>query len=79
MFYMSSQFNHFFNIHPFAKVTGFVGGKTGRTPEAGDTMLTILNINNKPIAFIVLGSAYEKRKSDTDVLISRYQDEFDRN
>ncbi len=65
--------HEFKNIHPFVKDSRFIGGKTGRTPEAGDTMLTILSIHEQPIAFIVLGSAYEKRKADTDILISNYE------
>lgn len=65
-------YHKFTNIHPFANDKRFLGGKTGRTPEAGDTMLTILKIDNEPIAFIVLGGAYDKRKSDTDMLIEKF-------
>lgn len=70
------DFHRFTNIHPFARITGFVGGKTGRTTEAGETMLTILNMDNRPIAFIVLGSHFDKRKSDTDLLIAEYEKKY---
>jgi D-alanyl-D-alanine carboxypeptidase len=65
-------FHEIASTHPFVGDSRFLGGKTGRTPEAGDTMLTILNINNQPIAFIVLGGAYDKRKADTEKLISKF-------
>jgi D-alanyl-D-alanine carboxypeptidase len=56
------------STHPFVNDPNFLGGKTGRTPQAGDTMLTILNIKDSPIAFVVLGS--KDRKKDTLYLIS---------
>ena len=55
------------STHPFVNNPNFLGGKTGRTPQAGETMLTILNIKNTPIAFIVLGST--NRNKDTLYLI----------
>jgi len=62
----------FFSIHPFVKDPRFLGGKTGRTPEAGETMLTILNIDDHPIAFIVMHSSYGAREGDTNLLIDKY-------
>jgi D-alanyl-D-alanine carboxypeptidase len=59
----------FASIHPFVRDPRFIGGKTGRTPEAGETMLTIMNINDQLIAFIVLGSQIDHRASDTKILI----------
>lgn len=59
----------FKSTHPFVMDARFVGGKTGRTPEAGETMLTILNIDGQPIAFVVMGSAYGMREGDTKFLI----------
>jgi D-alanyl-D-alanine endopeptidase (penicillin-binding protein 7) len=61
------------STHPFIYDRRFLGGKTGRTPEAGETMLTILNINDQPIAFIVLGSHIGTREWDTRQLIERYE------
>jgi D-alanyl-D-alanine endopeptidase (penicillin-binding protein 7) len=60
--------HQFTNIHPFVNDPDFLGGKTGHTPEAGDTMLTIMNINGQPIAIVVLAS--DGRAEDTRVLIS---------
>lgn len=59
------------SIHPFVKDPRFLGGKTGRTFQAGETMLTILDIDGHPIAFIVLGSAFGHRAADTKLLIER--------
>ncbi|TAK94145.1 D-alanyl-D-alanine carboxypeptidase [Patescibacteria group bacterium] len=61
--------HEFLSTHPFVSDPRFVGGKTGRTPEAGETMLTILNINGTPVAFIVLGSV--SREGDTRKLIAK--------
>ncbi len=57
------------STHPFVNEPNFLGGKTGKTPQARDTMLTILSINNIPVAFIVLGS--EDRKKDTLYLVEQ--------
>jgi D-alanyl-D-alanine carboxypeptidase len=65
------QTHNFSSTHPFVRDERFIGGKTGRTPQAGDTMLTILNIDNKPISFIVLGSKYDNRANDTRLLIEK--------
>lgn len=61
------EYHEINSTHPFVNDKNFLGGKTGRTPQAGDTMLTILKIKDKPIAFIVLGST--NRKTDTQYLI----------
>ena len=57
------------NIHPFASDPRFLGGKTGHTNAALYTMLTILKIQNQPIAFIVLRS--QDRTKDTALLVDR--------
>ncbi len=61
----------FTNIHPFVNDSRFLGGKTGHTDQAGDTMLTILQIGNRKMVFIVLGSGNGERASDTRMLIDR--------
>lgn len=63
----------FASIHPFVDDPRFIGGKTGRTVSAGETMLTVLNINNHPISFIVLGSDLGARERDTRLLIDKVQ------
>jgi len=60
----------FANIHPFVDDLRFLGGKTGHTDEALDTMLTIMQIDGHPIAIIVLHS-YNRRALDTSLLIDR--------
>lgn len=59
------------STHPFISDPRFLGGKTGRTHEAGETMLTILKINGRPTAFIVLGSGLGRRAEDTNLLIDK--------
>mgnify|MGYP001558295580 FL=1 len=61
--------HNFTNIHPFIDDARFIGGKTGRTKEAGETMLTILRINGQAIAFIIMGSENGAREGDTRILI----------
>lgn len=61
------------SIHPFVSDPRFVGGKTGRTPQAGETMLTILNLDNKNLAFIILGAEVGHREGDTKMLIEKYK------
>jgi len=58
------------NIHPFVNDPRFLGGKTGYTPLALDTMLTIVKLGDRPIAIIVLRSPYERAR-DTRLLIDK--------
>ncbi len=58
------------SIHPFVNDPRFLGGKTGHTEYALDTMLTIMNIDDHPIAIIVLHSPY-RREEDTKILITK--------
>ena len=67
----SHGYHEIVSTHPFISYPGYLGGKTGRTPQAKDTMLSILEINGQPIAIIVLGS--ENRKADSDYLIKETQ------
>lgn len=61
----------FNNIHPFVNHPDFIGGKTGHTKQAKDTLLTMISIEQKPIAIIVLSS--DNRKKDTQYLIEKTQ------
>ena len=61
------------NINPFVKDINFLGGKTGRTDTAKETMLTIFKVPNyagskssKKIVIIVLGT--DNRIRDTSLL-----------
>ena len=64
--YSLNNFNH------FSGVEGFLGGKTGFTEEAGQTMLTVFEIpvgeQKATIAIIVLDS--KNRKSDVEKLLA---------
>ena len=62
-------YHSLFNIHPFVRDPNFLGGKTGHTDEAKDTMLTIIKIGDQPVAVIVLSS--DNRKADTAYLIGQ--------
>ena len=53
------------SIHPFVSDPRFLGGKTGHTPAALDTMLTIMNIAGHPIAIIVLRSDGERARDSS--------------
>ncbi|MEI6397065.1 MAG: serine hydrolase [Candidatus Taylorbacteria bacterium] len=67
----------FMSTHPFINDPRFVGGKTGRTSAAGETMLTILNIEGRPVVFIILGSDIGVREHDTKLLIEAYAAHLD--
>ena len=62
----------FININPFAGQADYIGGKTGRTDTAGETMLSIFDYKFKgvdyPIVVIVLHSDILERQSDTELL-----------
>jgi D-alanyl-D-alanine carboxypeptidase len=60
------------STHPFVYDSRFVGGKTGRTPQAGETMLTLLKIDGHVIAFVILKSKYGYRALDTKYLVENY-------
>ena len=61
----------FSSIHPFVNDPNFLGGKTGHTTAAGDTMLTMININGQPIAIVILGADSGSRESDTRLLMAK--------
>ncbi len=59
----------FFSTNAYVYNSDFIGGKTGRSNAAGETMLTMLNIHDKKVAIIVLGSEPGRREQDTRKLI----------
>jgi D-alanyl-D-alanine carboxypeptidase len=68
----------FVNINPFVDNPAFVGGKTGRTNAAGETMLSIFNYQapsgqNDPIVVIVLHSDFGTREADTKKLLAEVE------
>lgn len=65
--------HNFDSIHPFVLDPNFIGGKTGRTPEAGETMLTIMKVKNRVVAVVVLGSMMGGREGDTRLLLNKVE------
>src|SRR3989344_2115812 len=57
----------FTNINEFAGQKGFMGGKTGTTPEAGENLLSVFNIAWEAKTVIVLGD--EDRYAETQKII----------
>ena len=74
----------FVNINPFAGDPAFLGGKTGRTYAAGETMLSIFNFQtvvggqekSYPIVVIVLHSDFGTRQVDTEKLLTEVENEI---
>lgn len=65
--------HHFKNINPYVHYSGFIGGKTGRTNEAKESMVSLFKemeeINNQPLAIIVLRSDFGEREKDTEKIL----------
>lgn len=69
-------YHHFFSINPFVFYQPFIGGKTGRTDEALESMVTMLKINvastTYSISIIVLRSQYGERGADTEKILELF-------
>jgi D-alanyl-D-alanine carboxypeptidase len=69
-------FHHFVSINPFTYYAPFIGGKTGRTDEAKESMVTLVNLKinfqNYPIAIIVLRSQFGEREVDTEKILDLF-------
>lgn len=64
-------------IDPFVLDPHFLGGKTGRTIEAKESMISMFNYSDKPeilspIAIIVLRSDFSAREIDTSILFQKF-------
>lgn len=68
--------HHFVNINPYANSEDFLGGKTGRTNEAKEAMVTIFNRDvggiTYPIVVIVLRSELGEREVNTGKLLDQF-------
>ena len=53
----------FKNVHNFYQIPEFIGGKSGYLPEARQTSASLFNLNEEPIAIILLYS--KNRQADT--------------
>lgn len=72
----SSRSTHVFHtINPFVGDPNFIGGKTGRTDEARESMISIFSyaLGNRtyPIAIIVLRSDFSTREVDSSILFEQ--------
>lgn len=72
--------HHFISINPFTPYEPFIGGKTGRTQEAKESMVSLFNysVNSKqfststiPIAVIILRSDFGEREMDTERILEK--------
>lgn len=76
--YQGGDFGGLVNFNEIEDVTGFVGGKVGETTAAGQTSVSLheLDINGttRVVAFIVLGS--EARTADVQTLVSFIEEQF---
>jgi D-alanyl-D-alanine carboxypeptidase len=68
--------HHFVNINPFVGDPHFIGGKTGRTVAAKESMLSLFNYKMDgliyPIAIITLRSDYGSRQFDSAMLFEEF-------
>ncbi len=71
-------YHHFVSIHPFSVYEPFMGGKTGRTVYARESMISLFNYRPKsnpnisiPIVVILLRSDYDEREMDTERLLEK--------
>ncbi|MES3031154.1 MAG: serine hydrolase [Patescibacteria group bacterium] len=68
--------HRFVSINPLTRNEYFIGGKTGRTNEAGESMVSLFKYQfgdtTYPIAIIVLRSRFGEREADTGRLLSRF-------
>ncbi|MEY2664824.1 MAG: hypothetical protein RIT04_632 [Candidatus Parcubacteria bacterium] len=74
--------NHLFvNIDPFVYDPHFIGGKTGRTNEAKEAMLSLFTYSSGgityPVGMIVLRSDFSARETDSDTLFSKLMTKLD--
>lgn len=70
------QFHHFVSINPYVFYSHFLGGKTGRTNEAKESMISLFEYNSDltthNIAIIILRSEFGQREIDTEKLIMKF-------
>ena len=70
----------FVNINPFSSRADFIGGKTGRTDMAKESMVSLfrqsVNGMTYPIAVIVLRSDFGERETNTEKLLKLFNDKI---
>ncbi len=63
----------FQNVNNFYDLPEFIGGKTGYLPEAKQTLASLFNVNEEPVAIILLYSS--NRRSDTFKIINQLKNQ----
>lgn len=70
--------HHLVNINPFSFYPSFIGGKTGRTNEAKEAMVSLFNQKvgdiEYPVVVIVLRSDLGQREINTEKLLGLFMD-----
>lgn len=68
-------FHHFVSINPFVVYEPFIGGKTGRTKEAKESMISLFDLptatTTRPVAVIILRSDMGEREMDTERIMGK--------
>lgn len=76
--YGPSQYANLQNLNMIPETVGQVGGKTGLSSTAGDSMLAVfeieMNEQKRPVAIIVLGS--DDAKNDVKTLLKYITNNF---
>ena len=66
-------FHKYISINPFVVYEPFIGGKTGRTKEAKESMISLFNVemgtSTRPVAVILLRSSIGEREMDTEKVL----------
>ena len=69
-------FHHFVSINPFVGYEPFIGGKTGRTVEAKESMVSLFKTKQGtttyPVAVIILRSEFGEREIDTENVLDKF-------
>jgi len=68
---LTGAVKYFPTTNSFAGRAGFLGGKTGTTPEAGDNLASIFDTGGTPVAVVVFGAA--DRYAATESLLQLIQ------
>jgi len=62
----------FKNVNNFYQIPEFIGGKSGYLPEAKQTLASLFNLNEEPIAIILLYS--KNRRTDISKILDWFKD-----
>ncbi len=76
------QGHHFANINPYSSYSSFIGGKTGRTDEAKESMISLfrqeVSGTTYSIVIILLRSEFGQRETDTEKLLGMFVEKMEK-